>query len=74
MSSIERVFPSAVVLVMHCRNSYPIDGLKCTGAGPTLPPGQFLMEGRPRTNPEQDRVLVQGQSSGHVTGLTLIST
>jgi len=64
MTSIVRVFPPAVVLEMHCRNSYPIDGVKCTRAGPTLPPGYFLMEGRPQTNPEQDRVLAQGRSSG----------
>ena len=64
MTSIGRVFPPAVVLEMHCRNSYPIDGVKCSPVGPTLPAGYFLMVGRPRTNPEQDRVLAQGQSSG----------
>ena len=64
MTSIGRVFPPAVVLEMHCRNSYPIDGVKCTRVGPTLPAGYFLMKGRPRTNPEQDSVLAQGRSSG----------
>ena len=24
---------------MHCRNSYPIDGVECTRVGPTHPPG-----------------------------------
>ena len=64
MTSMGRVFPPPVVLEMHCRNSYPIDGVKCTRVGPTLPAGQFQMEGRPRTSPEQDRVLAHGQSSG----------
>jgi len=64
MPSIGRVFPPAVVLEMHCRNSYPIDGVKCTRVGPTLPAGSILMECRPRTNPEEDRVLAPGRSSG----------
>jgi len=64
MTSIERVFPPAVVLEMHCRNSHPIDGVKCTRVGPILPAGQILMEGRPRTNPDQDRLLAQSRSSG----------
>ena len=64
MTSIGRVFLPAVVLEMHCRNSYPIDGVKCTQFGPTPPVGQFLMEGRTWTSPEQDRVLAQGRSSG----------
>jgi len=58
------VFPPVVVLEMHCRNSYPIDGVKCTQVGPTLLAGYILIEGRPRTNPEQDRVLAQCRSSG----------
>jgi len=64
MTSIGRVFPPAVVLEMDCRNSHPIDGVKCTRVGPTLPAGEFLREGRPWTNPEQDMVLAQGRSSG----------
>jgi len=39
MTSIGRVFQPVVVLEMHCRNSYPIDGVKCNGVGPTLPAG-----------------------------------
>jgi len=35
--SIGRVFPPAFVLEMHCRNSCPIHGVKCTRVGPTLP-------------------------------------
>jgi len=64
MTSIGRVFPPAVGLEMHSRNSYPIDGVKCTRLGLTLPAGKIMMEGRPRTNPAQDRVLSQGRSSG----------
>jgi len=64
MTSRGRVFPPAVVLEMHCRNSYPIGGVKCTRVGPTPPAGKILMEGRPRTDSEQDRVLAQGRSSG----------
>jgi len=64
MTSIGRPFLPAVVLEMHCRNSYPIDGVKCTRVDPILPAGYFLMESRPGTSPEQDRVLTQGQSSG----------
>jgi len=64
MTSIGRAFPPVVVLEMHCRNSYPIDGVKCTRVGLTLPAASFLMEGRPRTNPEKDRVLAQGRSNG----------
>jgi len=64
MTSIGRVFPLAVVLQMNCRNSYPIDGVKCTRVGPTLAAGLILMGGKPRTDPEQDRVLAQGRSSG----------
>jgi len=75
MTSIGRVFPPAVVLEMHCRNSYPIDGVKRTRVGPTLPAGYILMEGRPRTNPEQDRVLAQrSEVVVNVKGLNLIST
>jgi len=64
MPSLGRVLPPAVVLEMHSRNSYPIDGVKCTRVGPTLPAGQILMEGSPRTNPAQDRVLAACRSSG----------
>jgi len=64
MTSIGRVFPPAVVLEMHCRNSYRIDRVERTRVGPILLAGYFLMEGRPRTSPEQDRVLAQGWSSG----------
>jgi len=64
MTSIGRVFPPTVVLEMHCKNSCPIDGVKCTRVGPILLAGQFLIEGRPRTSPEQDWVLAQGRSSG----------
>jgi len=75
MTSIGRVFPAAVVLEMHCRNSYPIDGVKCTRVGPTLPAGYILMEGRHRTDPEQDRVLAQrSEVVVNVKGLNLIST
>ena len=49
----------AVVLEMHCRNSYPINGVKCTRVGPTLLAGEILMEGRLQTDPEPDRVLAQ---------------
>jgi len=61
VTSIGRVFAPAVVLEMHCRNSHPIDRVKCTRVGPTLPAGKILMESRPRTNPAQDRVLAQGR-------------
>jgi len=64
MTSIGRVFLPAVVLEMHCRNSYPIDGVKCTRVGPIPPEELFLIEGRTRTSPEHDRVLAQGWSSG----------
>ena len=64
MTSMGSVFQPAVVLQMHCRSSYPIDGVKSTRVGPTLPAGKFLMAGRHRTNPEQDRVLAQGRSTG----------
>jgi len=62
MTLIGRVFPPEFVLEMHCRNSYPIDAVKCTRVGPTLPAGLILMEGRPRTDPEQGRVLAQGRN------------
>jgi len=39
MTSIGRVFPPAVVLEMYCRNSYRVDGVKCTPVGLTLPAG-----------------------------------
>jgi len=75
MTSIGRVFPPAVVLEMHSRNSYPIDGVKCTRVGPTLPAGLILMEGRPWTHPDQDRVLAQrSEVVVNVKGLNLIST
>jgi len=64
MTSIARVFSPEVVLEMDCRNSYPIDGVKCTRVGPRSPEGKFLVEGRTRTSPEQDRVLPQRRSSG----------
>ena len=64
MTSIGRVFPPAVVLEMGCRNSYPIDGVKCSRVSPTPTAGNFLMERRPQTNSQQDRVLAQGRSSG----------
>jgi len=62
MTSIGRVFPPAVVLEMYCRNTYPIAGVKCTLVAPTLPAASILMEGRPRTDPEADRVLAQGRN------------
>jgi len=55
---------SVVVFEMDCRTSYSIDVVKCTPVGLTLLAGYFLMEGRTRTNTEQDRVLAEGQSSG----------
>jgi len=74
MTLIGRVFPPSVVLEMHCRNSYPINGVECTRVGPTLPAGYILMEGRPRTHPEQDRVLARrSEVVVNVKGLNLIS-
>jgi len=61
MTSIAAVFPPGVVLEMHCTNSCPIDGVKCTRVGPTLAAGYILMECRPRTSPKQDRVLANGE-------------
>jgi len=39
VASIGRVDPPALVLEIHCRNSYSIDGVKCTRARPILPAG-----------------------------------
>ena len=47
MTSIGRVFPSALILEIYCRNSYPVDGVKSTRAGPIGLAGYFLIEGRP---------------------------
>jgi len=41
MTSIGRVFPPAVVLVIYCRNSYSIDRVKHTWAGPILQQDNF---------------------------------
>jgi len=74
MTSIARAFLPVVVLEMHCRNSYPIDVVKCTRAGPILPAGYSLIEGKPR--PALSRTVYSHKVSVvvNVKGLNLIST
>jgi len=64
MTLIGRVFPPVVGLEIHCRNSYPIDGVTSIRLGPIFPAQYFVMEGRSRTSPEQELMLTQGRSSG----------
>jgi len=74
MTSIARVIPPVVVLEIHCRNSYPIDGVKCTLAGPILLAAQFLMAGKPWTALSRTGCLHKVGVAVNVKGLNMIAT
>jgi len=74
MTSIGRGFSHAVELVIHGRNSYPIDRVKHTRVGLILLVGSLLIEGRPQTALTRIECLHKVGVVVNIKGLNMIST